>query len=671
MADTQLNGPVLGRLGYLRHRRRRFTAVVLAAVAALAAAITVSSVSLAGAAPAVHADALGVPVPATASPSLYLTPKTATPIQHLVVIFDENESFDHYFGTYPDAANTNGEPFHAKKGTPHPVNLLSQVPGAASGKNYLNDNPNEYSPARLTRSEALTCDQDHNYIPEQDAFNDGAMNMFVQYTESSQTCNATAPNEFNQPGLVMDYFDGNTVTALWNYAQNYSMSDNDFDPDFGPSTPGALNLASGDDGGGYAVSPTTGAKESDPGSVGSVNSSGVGTIYGDLDPAYDDCSDSNHTATSPVGVMTGKNIGNLLNSAHITWGWFQGGFAPTTTAAKSKTGYAQCDSAHENVGHYSVLDYVPHHDPFQYYKSTANPQHLTPTSEAAIGRTDRANHQYDVSDFFTTLKDGNMPAVSFLKPPAYEDAHPGNSDPVDEQRWLVSTINAIEKSKFWPSTAIVVTYDDSDGWYDQVKPPIVNGSDDTTVGDTTLCSSVSVKLASWGDRCGYGPRLPLLVISPWTRPNYISSSRTDTASIIKFIENNWLNGKRIGGGSYDASSGSLYAAGGVLDFKIKPQDTPVILNAATGEVVPAPVVSRLAPAKGSPKGGTRVTIHGKDFTGATAVYFGTKRATGLKVVSSTKITVKSPKGKGTVHVTVVGPGGKSSSKSAAGKYKYT
>ncbi len=667
MGDTHMNGPDKIR----RHRRRRFTGLVLAAVAALAAALTVSSVSLAGSGPAVHSDALGVPVPATVSPSLYLTPKTATPIQHLVVIFDENESFDHYFGTYPDAANTTGSSFHAKKGTPHPVNLLSQVPGAASGKNYLNDNPNEFPPSRLTPSEALTCDQNHDYVPEQDAVNDGAMNMFVQDTESSDDCNVNAPAEFFEPGLVMDYYDGNTVTALWNYAQNYAMSDNNFDPDFGPSSPGALNLVSGDDGGGYAVSPTTGAKVSDPGVVGSVNSGGVGTIYGDLDPAYDDCSDTNHTTDSPVGVMTGQNIGNLLNDAHITWGWFQGGFTPTTTAAKSKTGYALCDSAHENIGHVAVVDYVPHHDPFQFYKSTANPHHLPPTSEAAIGRTDQANHQYDTSDFFTTLKDGNMPAVSFLKPPAYEDSHPGYSDPIDEQHWLVSTINAIEKSRFWPSTAIIVTYDDSDGWYDQVKPPIVNGSDDTTVGDTTLCSSVAVKLASWEDRCGFGPRLPLLVISPWTRQNYISSNLTDTASIIRFIEDNWLHGKRIGGGSYDAISGSLDAPGGVLDFKIKPHDTPVILDATTGEVVPAPVVSKLSPASGSPRGGTKVTIRGKDFTGATAVYFGTKRATGLKVVSPTEITVKSPKGTGTVPVTVIGPGGTSSSTSAAGKYKYT
>jgi phospholipase C len=123
-----------------------------------------------------------------------------------------------------------------------------------------------------------------------------------------------------------------------------------------------------------------------------------------------------------VGVLTGQNIGDLLNQRHISWGWFQGGFAPTSTNA---AGYAVCGSEHENIGGVEVQDYVPHHDPFQFYASTANPKHLPPTSEAAIGLTDQANHQYDLSDFYTTLQDGNMPAVSFLKPAAYQNGHAG------------------------------------------------------------------------------------------------------------------------------------------------------------------------------------------------------------------------------------------------------
>jgi phospholipase C len=387
-------------------------------------------------------------------------------------------------------------------------------------------------------------------------------------------------DEFFQPGLVMDYFDGNTVTGLWNYAQNYAMSDNNYDANFGPSTPGALNLISGFNGAGYAVNPTTGVVEPSPGSVSALNSKGLGTIYGDLDPAYDDCSNDSHTSTDPVGVMTGQNIGNMLNADHITWGWFQGGFAPTGT---NSAGYAVCGSSHANIGGNEVQDYVPHHDPFQYYKSTSNPKHLPPTSEAAVGRTDQANHQYDISWFYKTLQDGNMPAVSFLKAPAYQDGHAGYSNPIDEQHFLVNTINQIEESKYWKSTAIIITYDDSDGWYDHQAPPIVNGSD--TSADEQICNTVPMTLGTFDTRCGYGPRLPLLVVSPYTRDNYVSNNLTDQASITRFIEDNWLGGERIGGGSFDEISGSLYAKGGVLNFRVKPNFTRVILNPTTGAVV--------------------------------------------------------------------------------------
>ena len=245
---------------------------------------------------------------------------------------------------------------------------------------------------------------------EQKAVDNGKMDQFVQNTETD-TCTGQ-PVLFGQPGLVMDYYDGNTVTGLWNYAQNYAMSDNNWNTTFGPSTPGALNLISGQTGNAYAVDPKTGAKVEDPGSVSPLNSAGLGTVYGDPDPAFDNCSDNNHTSSNPLAVATGKNIGDLLNARNVSWGWFQGGFAPTGTNA---AGFAVCGSSHANIGGNSSVDYSPHHNPFEYYKSTANPKHLPPSSEAAIGHTDQASHQYDLSDFYTTLKDGNMPAVSFLK----------------------------------------------------------------------------------------------------------------------------------------------------------------------------------------------------------------------------------------------------------------
>jgi phospholipase C len=543
--------------------------VIAGAAVVLGASLAVSSVSMA--ATKAPANTPGsVPVPKTVPASAYITPHTATPIKHVVVIFDENVSFDHYFGTYPNAANTDGSPFHAKKGTPK-VNGLTPA--------LLTSNPNSFNPQRLTPSEALTCDQNHGYTAEQQAADGGKMDKFVQFTDHD-TCTGQ-PILFGQPGLVMDYYDGNTVTGLWNYAQHYAMSDNMYNTNYGPSTPGAVNVMSGNDSGAMAVDPTTGAPVSDPGAVGSVNSNGLGTLFGDIDPAFDQCSDNSHTSTNPVGVLTGKNIGDLLNARHITWGWFQGGFAPTGTGSN---GDAICGATHTNIGGIPVQDYVPHHEPFQLYASTANPDHLPPSSEAAIGRTDQANHQYDISEFFKTLKKGNMPSVSFLKPPAYQNGHAANSDPLDEQHFLVNTINQIELSKDWKSTAIIVTYDDSDGWYDHQSSPTVNGSQDPAL-DQAQCMAAPIALGKFNDRCGYGPRLPFLVISPFAKQDFVGHKVLDQSSVVKFIEDNWLNGQTIGKGSFDEAAGSIDGPGGLFSFEQRPNDKTLLLDSVTGEVI--------------------------------------------------------------------------------------
>ena len=121
-------------------------------------------------------------------------------------------------------------------------------------------------------------------------------------------------------------------------------------------------------------------------------------------------------------------------------------------------------------------DYIPHHQPFQYYASTANPSHARPTSKSAIGFTDVANHQYDIHDFFDAINSGNYPAVSFLKAPGFQDGHAGYSDPLDEQTFVVQVINFLQQNADWAHTAVVIAYDDSDGWYDHQMSPIVNQS---------------------------------------------------------------------------------------------------------------------------------------------------------------------------------------------------
>ena len=129
--------------------------------------------------------------------------KTATPIKHLVVIFQENISFDHYFGTYPNAANTSGQTFHAKQGTPS-VNGLTT---ALLTMNPNGVNPRRYDPTNV--NDVLTCDQDHDYHDQQVAFNGGKMNLFVK---TLGTATGTSPTGVPcKAGDVMNYYDGPNV----------------------------------------------------------------------------------------------------------------------------------------------------------------------------------------------------------------------------------------------------------------------------------------------------------------------------------------------------------------------------------------------------------------------------------------------------------------------------
>lgn len=484
-----------------------------------------------------------------------------TPIKHLVVVFDENESFDHYFGTYPHATNSNGVPFHAKASTPT-INGLTPA--------LLHHNPNSHNPKRLGPAKAFTCDQKHGYKAEQQAFNGGLMNQFVEYT-GRHDCE---PRQYDAPGLVMDYYDGNTVTALWHYAQRFALSDNSYGTNFGPSTPGVINLVSGNTHGAVAVGKD-GKRVIDLDDVASPDKHKVGTLVADPDPdpMYDQC-----TGTGEYhAFFTGRNIGNLLTDAHVSWGWFQGGFRPT---ARDADGRPTCGASHRNVAGVDVADYVPHHEPFQYYKSTANPKHLPPSSTAAIGHTDRANHQYGLRDFYRAVKADNLPAVSFVKARAFENAHPGNSDPLDEQHSVVSLVNRLQRSPAWRHTAVIVAYDDSDGWYDHAMSTILNPSHDPRqdrLSGKGKCGS-GEPMHGYQDRCGYGPRLPLLVISPYARTNYVDHALTDQTSIIRFIEDNWLEGERIGDGSFDHLAGSLT---GMFEWR-RPHMRRMMLDPCTG-----------------------------------------------------------------------------------------
>lgn len=244
------------------------------------------------------------------------------------------------------------------------------------------------------------------------------------------------------------------------------------------------------------------------------------SLTSDAQPYGDDCS------TRDAVAMSGANVGDELNAAGLSWGFFEGGFRASTpfADAAAATGHPGqptatfipdefkagefnasvphpsnqgiCDAVHPfgagfpgaraGTGQYVWKDdYIPHHQPFQYYASTANPHHLTlPTGAAgtvalselrAIGtdtqhyiggqpQFDTPNHHYDMSDFDQLvaaigrgdLPPSALPTVSFLKASGYQHGHAAYSDPIDEQRFLVEEINALQASPAWKSTAVVI-----------------------------------------------------------------------------------------------------------------------------------------------------------------------------------------------------------------------
>ena len=509
---------------------------------------------------------------------------TSTPIKHVVVIFGENESFDHYFGAYPNATNPPGEPVFTP--APNTPAINGFTPALLTNNPNLNpaNGTGAANPFRLDRSQAHTAGQNHAYGPEQAAFDAGKNDLFPKNTGNAGT---GGTGVFDTKGLVMGYYDGNTVTAMWNYAQHFALSDNSYSSTFGPSSPGAIDLISGQTNGALGFAASNGTN---PGTtINNLVADGQGglSMFGDSDPHGDLCS----STTAPTTELTGKNIGDLLNAKNVTWGWFQGGFNLQTVNANGTTGCAR-SSTSVTVGA-NENDYVPHHQPFQYYPSTRNLSHTRPLSIASIGTSadGGANHQYDTSDFVAAVQAGNFPSVSFLKAPAIQDAHPGNSDPLDEQTFVVSIINLLQQSPEWSSTAVILAYDDSDGWYDHTSNVInPSASVQDAFNGAGLCNpllgtpgALSTPLPGLNGqpvngRCGYGTRQPLLVVSPFAKPNFVDHTLTDQSSITRFIEDNWLSSQRIGQGSYDTIANPI---NNMFNFSQTP-NSKLLLNASTG-----------------------------------------------------------------------------------------
>jgi phospholipase C len=174
--------------------------------------------------------------------------------------------------------------------------------------------------------------------------------------------------------------------------------------------------------------------------------------------------------------FTFPNVGDQLTSKNVTWTWFQ-------------ENYTACD-----------LGYVATQNPFQYFTSTQNSEHIQ-----------------DLTNFFAQLDNNTLPSVVFLQPGPVHSMHPGSGDVVTGLNWLTDTVQRIQASTAWSETAIVVIWDEGGGWYDHVNPPAV-------------------------DSQGLGVRVPMLVISPMAKPGFVSHVTMDDVSILSFIQWNWSLG---------------------------------------------------------------------------------------------------------------------------------
>ncbi|WCM24338.1 alkaline phosphatase family protein [Paraburkholderia bryophila] len=515
---------------------------------------------------------------------------TSTPIKHVVVIYNENVSFDHYFATYPVAGNPAGEPaFKAAAGTPTVNGLSGTLLTANPNLTNTANGAGAANPFRLDRTQAATADQNHAYTAEQQAYDNGLADLFPKYTGKGSSGGAGA---FGTSGQVMGYYDGNTVGAMWNWAQNFAMSDNAYTDTYGPSTPGALEVVSGQNNGVKLVKTSHPVFNLTTASSSYYVNDGQGgfTLINDADPAGDTCS----SATDQI-QMTGKNIGDLLNAKSLTWGGFMGGFNLSTVNANNSTGCTR-NTLSPVVGQ-PTNDYIPHHNWFQYFASTANPQHLRPSATAQIGYSleadgktpEPANHQYDTDDFFASVKAGNFPSVSFIKAPAFQDGHAGYSDPLDEQAFTAKVVNFLQQQPDWKSTAVIVAWDDSDGWYDHAFANTTSSSFDSQADQLNGAGKCGTGTAPVGvgggvvnGRCGPGTRIPFLVISPWAKVNYVDHTPISQASVVRFIEDNWLGSQRLGGGSFDATAGSIMS---LFNFSGSGNNPTVFVDPNLGTVV--------------------------------------------------------------------------------------
>jgi phospholipase C len=432
----------------------------------VAAAPTTMATASAPAAP----TAMAMVVPAT-------NPAGLNKLNHVVVILQENWSFDSLYGEFPGAngIDEDGPPIQQLDKQNQPYTTLPQPkdtnkkPVSADPRFPANLPVQPFDIDQYAAPNQLIGDLTQRFYQEQQQIDGGKMDKFVAQNQTD--------------GLTLGYYNA-TVLPEGQLAKQYTLADNFFHAAFGgsmlnhfwliagatpqwPSAPASLVAQVGPDG----------ALVKD----GAVTPDGylVNTAFPANGPHPATITDT----AQLVPPLTLPTIGERLDEKNIAWGWFSGGW---TAAA---------------AGHPDPL-FQFNHQPFAYFAKYAN------------GTPGQAAHLHDEQDFLRAVQDNTLPAVAFVKPDGADNEHPGYAELARGQQHVAELVQAVQQSAAWGDTAIIVTYDESGGFWDHVAPPR-------------------------GDRWGPGTRVPAIVISPYAKKGYVDHTQYDTTSILKLIEERW------------------------------------------------------------------------------------------------------------------------------------
>lgn len=437
-------------------------------------------------------------------------------VDHIVVIYQENRSFDHYFGTYRSPIGAAVETLLDKNGEVDarftglqrnpagvPYDYLPVPSDIAGFQNALIENKPFHLAPYVSAHYNVPWDPSHHFFRMFAQIDGGKMDQFVALAlakphgpsgpaaklDPARTLFA----ESSPSGAVLGYYEREDIPNYHRLADDYVLFDNFFQAMSGGSTGNALYLVAG---------RSAAWREAPQSAMGDPTVALFDTPYdkqgvliNDLPPVNGptDISQSQLKISPPPEEQTYPNVGDRLNGAGLTWAWYNEDWnAVKPWALKSAFGPGDGSAVVD-----SIDMYVPHHNPFQYY----------PSWFANV----RGGHMRDCEDFFADVKAGQLPSVSFLKATGAHDEHPADSAPQWGEQWVMNILKAIGDSSLWSKTAVVLTYDEGGGFWDHVAPPRP-------------------------DAYGCGSRIPALLISPWARRGYVDHRAADTTSVLALIE---------------------------------------------------------------------------------------------------------------------------------------